>query len=298
MKNILLTGGTGLVGSDILDVLLKSNYHVYATTRREQITKNKHLTWIKTDLKSKTLSFLNSMPRIDCVIHAAAQVNFFSPQSEFKDALEINMKFSETLFSWCLEQKNKLTVIYISSLSFLKQPLEKFIKEDNPIVPLTPYSISKYWSEQILFKYADLGGFRPVSLRLSSPISQNFRLLHNNVVKKWIESAQKGEKIQIFGKGKREQDFVATRDIAEAILRVISCTKISGIYNIASGNSISMMKLASLISKKIKTEIVSLGSDPKEKEKWKISILKAKKDFCYNPKFTSKTIIEKLLNNL
>lgn len=293
MKKILLTGGTGLVGTDIRQILLKSGYQIIAFSRNKQSDRS-NLKWIRADLSVSNKNLFKMINNVDIVIHAAASLSP-TPETEIQKYLSLNMNFSEQLFRWCSSVRKKLTVIYFSSFSFLKKPLLKTITEEHPICPLTPYGISKYWGELALFQYAKQGTYRPLVFRLSSPISFNFKLLHDTVVKKWILNGQAGKTIQVIGAGRRTQDFVSTQDIARAVTQAIKNFNANGIYNIASGAPLSMTKLAKIISQKFKIKTAHFLQDERSSELWNISVAKAKKDFGYKPSYRSEEVIDKLL---
>jgi UDP-glucose 4-epimerase len=302
MKNVLLTGGTGLVGTDILNALVSEGYRVFVISRKEMPACDKKVVWIRGDISNTCNNFFAKLPCVDIVIHAGAAIQVQDKgnefiENEFKIYNTTNMKFSEDLFEWCTSLKNNTPVLFFSGFSFLQKPLMEVIDESHPIAPLTLYAISKYWSEMALFKYSGNSiRYRPISFRIPSPVSFNFNLLHDTVVKKWISRALEKEDITIFGKGERSQDFVATVDIAQAVVKAISCANAKGIYNIASGTSISMKQLADIIAVRYNCKIGFYGSDINENDRWNILIEKSKRDFGYTPTYNSIQAINKLLD--
>lgn len=292
-KKILITGATGLVGTALLEKLLEEDFAIYAISRSGKAIINKNLIWIKRDISKSQDQLIAQLPDVDIVVHAAAAVNVVSNLDEKSVFQRTNTEFSNKLFKNCANTKVR-TVIYISAFNFLKTPLEKEITELHPVLPTTNYGLSKYEAELALFQYADTQKYRPVSLRISSPIAFNFDLLHNTVVKKWINDGIQGKTITIYGDGSRTQDFVATEDIAQSVIKAIG-SQTSGVYNIASGASITMVELANIISSYFDTNVKFEGKDAKEGERWNISIMKAAKYLNYKPTYNSQKVIEKLL---
>jgi nucleoside-diphosphate-sugar epimerase len=292
MKNILLTGGTGLVGTDIKKKLLSSGYKIYLFSRRK--VEEENVECISGDMKN--FADFHLFPDCDVVIHCGGAVRLRSDEDEFETYRKINMEFSEKLFNWCNNTSKKRAVIFLSTVNFLRKPMPDIITETHDIAPVSTYAISKYWAEMCLFKKAK--NYRPVSLRIPSPITFNFDLLHDNVVKKWFNSARAEKKITVFGSGSRTQDFIASEDIANSIKNIIDNENINGVYNIASGSPISMKELAELIAKRFDAEIFHTGNDMNEDDRWNISVEKAKKDFDYKPYYTSKSCIIRLLETL
>jgi len=292
MKDILLTGGTGLVGTDIRKKLLSSGYKIYLFSRKK--IEEENVECICGDMKN--FEDFHLFPHCDVVIHCGGAVRLRSDEDEFDTYRKINMEFSEKLFNWSNKTSKKCTVIFLSTVNFLRKPLSDIITETHEIVPVSTYGISKYWAEMCLFKKAK--NYRPVSLRIPSPITFNFDMLHDNVVKKWINSARTEKKITVFGSGSRTQNFIATEDIASLIANIIKQENVNGVYNIASGNPISMNELAELIAKKFDAEIFHTGNDINEDDRWNISVEKARKDLDFKPFYTSKSCIDRLLEVL
>ena len=91
---------------------------------------------------------------------------------------------------------------------------------------------------------------------------------------------------------------MAVSDIADAFLSCIQKDDISGIFNIASSNAISMLDLAKMISEKFSNQYQFIGEDVNENDRWNISIEKAKQQLNYLPNYTSTQAITNLLNNI
>jgi UDP-glucose 4-epimerase len=298
LKSILLTGGTGLVGRDLVKRLLAEGYKIYLADRNNSLETHQNMEWIPVDMYCPPANFFNQLPDVDMVVHAGAAVNTSNEQDAFEIYRTVNMLFSEKLFQWCATRKNLNAVVYLSTLSSLQKPLLDIITETHPLAPLTLYSISKYWAEKALLQYSTQSSFRPVILRLSSPVAFNVDLLHDTVVKKWLTRARNGKKITVFGTGNRTQDFIATIDIAKAATDGLKSNKTSGIYNIASGSSIAMTALAELIGDQFNCEIEHLGEDSNENDRWNISIAKANHDFDFKPKYNSIEVIKQLISSI
>lgn len=297
MKRVLLTGGTGLVGTDIRKQLIKAGYKIYLLVNHK-VKEATGINLIYCDMADVPSGFFRSLPKVDAVVHAGAVVNIPEDQDEFCLLRKVNMEFSENLFHWVTSLKKKIPVVYFNSPSFLQKPLEKIITESHPVAPILPYSISKIWGEKALLKYTEIFSYRAISFRISSPIVFDFKLLHETVVKKWISQAKEGKVISVYGKGERSQDFVATTDIAEAVMKAIENKNAKGIYNIASGSMISMSNLAKLISQCFKIKVKYIKVDCENSDQWNISIKKAYQDFGFIPKYNSEEVIKKLIDSI
>ena len=297
-KKILITGGTGLIGPAIVRSLLNENFDVYLVSRKPVLSiHNEKLKLITFDILAEPFeNLIKKISDINIIIHGAS---FLETKLNFEN-LQIHRKFiefTEKLFSFSGKSQKESLLIYLSSFAFLKRPLEKIITEEHPVCAINPYSINKYWGELVLFNLPNKN-IRPVSLRISSPVSDDINQMPDTVVKKWISQVSVGNSVKVYGSGKRTQDFVSTIDIAKAVIQIIKNNNARGTYNITSGTSVSMNELAEIIADKFSAKIIHCGEDVNENDRWNISIKKSQNEFNYNPIFTSKQAIENLLNKI
>ena len=155
MKNILITGGAGYVGAQLVPFLLKKGYIITVIDLMiygENVLDNhKSLSIIKGDIRDHTL--LNKiLPGHDCVIHLACISN--DPSFELNPVLgkSINLDAFEPLVKISKDNGIK-RFIYASSSSVYGVKEEKNVTEDITLEPLTDYSKFKADCERILFEY-------------------------------------------------------------------------------------------------------------------------------------------------
>jgi UDP-glucose 4-epimerase len=294
--NVFLTGGTGLIGRTILNKINISPFVLCATFRNHKI-EDVNVNWVRLDASKCSQYEINQLvEKQDIIIHNAASLKLGNSLDEIKEIQKINIEFTEKLLEASVKQNIK-KFIFTSTLSSIKKPLPKFITEESEINPISFYSKSKIECEQLIKKYADENKFNYCILRVSSPVS-DFEFLPNNVLKKWISLGLKNQRLLVFGNGSRTQDFVSVNDIASAIFCSIEKIDVNGVFNIASGNSISMYELAQLISEKFNNGFENIGIDENEEDRWNISIEKAKNELNYMPKYTSIKNITNLLEKI
>lgn len=294
-KIILLTGATGLVGCGISNLIKSKDFRVRAIYNRNKINAE-NFEWIKIDLTNQAFYLAPILEGVHTVIHNAACLKTGMSQEEILEIKKVNIDFTNYLFNEA-GRFNVQKIIFTSSFSMVKKPLPPIIEEGVNLEPLTPYANSKYIGEQILQEISAKYNIRYNILRLSSPVNFNLDVMHETVLKKWIQKSKESKKIQVFGKGSRTQDFVAVSDIAQAFHSCLKEKIPDGIFNIASGNTISMLKLAKMITNKFQNEFEFSGLDENENERWNISIEKAKKYLNYEPMYSSENVINTLLDN-
>src|SRR2546423_1762295 len=145
---VLLTGGTGLVGTDILGRLVQDDSEVVSVGRRPPPIASPRVTWVEADLATDHRRILGALPAVDHLVHAAA-AREATTQAESARLQAVNVAFTEALFNWAAATRVGI-VVYISGLNFLRRPLAAVIDEDHPTDPRTPYATSKYQGEVAL----------------------------------------------------------------------------------------------------------------------------------------------------
>jgi nucleoside-diphosphate-sugar epimerase len=118
--------------------------------------------------------------------------------------------------------------------------------------------------------------------------------LPQTVVRKWIEAAQRGGPLQVFGSGSRTQDFVSTTDVATAVWQALVAPDARGICHIGCGVPLAMRDVAQLIAGFRNTPIVFGGDDPGEHDRWNLSLVRARTGLGYTPSQTGEQAIETL----
>jgi len=293
---ILLTGGTGLIGSQLLSAIASNKFDITVISRKKNLD-IPGVKWIQADLGTIQLNEIQKYDKPDILIHNAACILNGTTNEERIALQKVNSDFSCKLFTWATNidvQK----IIFTSSFSVLQKPLPERIDESSIPAPNNPYSISKYYSERFLQELCQKKGIQYFILRVSSPIPESFNLLPDTVVRKWISCGIHKTPLTVFGKGQRTQDFVAVSDIVSGFLCCISNKSATGVFNIASGTSVSMQMLALLIHNYFHNGIIYTGTDINENDRWNISIDRAKTVLGYKPRYTAEETILNLISRI
>jgi len=295
-KRVLITGATGVIGEQILSLLCENNFIVNALYRRS-VEQMADVNWLRFDvLEDSTASLFSNYSDIDVIIHCAASLKTGINETEVFELQRVNIDFTKDLLDFSV-QKKVSKVIFLSTLSSLDKPLPYLITEESSLNPVSFYSKSKLIGEELLIEYSRRFCFDYSILRISSPIVNDINKMYYSVVRNWIATAKENKTITIFGKGKRRQDFIAVSDISNAVLLAINNNK-NGVFNIASGSTISMEELAKIICKEYNSAYKFEGVDLNEDDKWYISIEKAHKELGYVPQYKSCEVIYNLLKSI
>ena len=247
MSKVLVTGAAGFIGSHVVDMLLKVGHDVWciddlSSGLRSNLPEKIEFAEINVaswyDLVAE---FVDCEPEI--VIHLAAQPSICeSFDNPIRDG---HVNVMGTLNVIRAAQKIGAQKLIFSSTSAVYWDLYSDLPtpEDWPCKPSTPYGISKLAAESyvrllmpensVVLRFGNVYGPRQVPLG------------ENQVVPRMVRHFQKGDEFFIHGDGTQRRDMIYVEDVARACLQ--SMTDKFGIYNISSGNAVSVNKIASII---------------------------------------------------
>ena len=192
MKNILVTGGGGYVGTNLVNELLSENYIVTVLDTfwfGNNLKKHKNLKIIKKDIRDINEKDLK---KIECIMHLASIANDPAAELDAKLTWDVNVLATYKLINLAINQKIK-KFIFASSGSVYGIKKEKRVTEDLSLEPVSEYNKSKMIGERILLSYKkkiDLTILRPATVCGYSPAMRldvainalTFGALQNNLI--------------------------------------------------------------------------------------------------------------------
>ncbi len=246
MKNILITGGAGFIGSNLAEFLYKKKFNIFIVDdlsigKRENLSNNK-IKFYKTNLtKINNLKFKNS---IDVIIHLAAKAEILITKKKEKIYTKSNLEALQILLNFASKKKVK-KIIFASSASIYGDTKNKKIDEKFRSDPKHFYAYTKLIGEQMIINYSKINNINYTILRFFNIYGKNSVA----VVAKFIAQKLQKKKITIFGDGKQKRDFLHIKDLNEAIYKSIIMKKSNNeIYNLGSGKAQSIIYLKKIIS--------------------------------------------------
>jgi len=253
-RKVVVTGGAGFIGSHLAEELVNRGYHVVildglSTGKRENIEallKGEDVKFIQgsiTDLRLLQGLFQN----VDYVFHQAAIPSV--PRSIENPTTSHEANITGTLNVLLAARDNGVgKVIYASSCAIYGNTQTLPIREDAPPHPLSPYAVTKLAGEYYCQVFHQVYGLPTVCLRYfnvygprQDPDSQ-----YAAVIPRFISRALKGEPPIIYGDGEQTRDFTFVKDVVEANI-LMAESEATGIFNFASGESVSINRLAEVI---------------------------------------------------
>lgn len=286
--NILITGGCGYVGTELIKQLLKKKHTIINIDTQwfgNFLPKNKNLKNIKTDIRE-----IDKIPlkNIDTVIHLAGIANDPSAILNEKLSWEINVLATKFLIEKAIKFKVK-KFIYASSGSVYGIKKEKEVTEELPLKPISIYNKTKMIAENVLLSYKDK--IKIFCIRPATVCGYSDRMRLDVSVNMLTYQALKKREIVVFG-GNQIRPNINMLDMVRVYEFFLSNDKIqSGSYN-AGFENISIKNLARQISKIIPSKIKMINSnDPRSYRQCSKKLL----SLGFVPKYTVKDAILELV---
>lgn len=272
---ILVLGGSGFLGSNLLKALIYDGHFVGSFCRNNKVEKCPNLELIKGDFSDLT-PLKNKIGKYDLVIHLiSATVPVTSMQDPVGD-IEKNLVNTIKLLELMRAEKVK-KIIYISSGGAIYGDAgpHKLITEHHPTRPNTSYGAVKLAIENYLNIYSSLYGIKAVILRVSNPYGPHGSQTDNQgVVGKFLENIKKGISIEIWGDGSVVRDYLYVDDFVSAVKKSIY-SESYGTYNIGTGVGVSLIELISTLEEIVQKK-ANIIFRPKQEYEIKSNVLDIK----------------------
>ncbi|MGC4035945.1 MAG: SDR family oxidoreductase [Chitinophagaceae bacterium] len=308
---ILVTGGAGFIGSNLVATLLNSDKvsHVrvldnFATSSPDNISEfgsNSKFSFVKGDIRNYS-DCLTACDNIDHISHQAALGSVPRSVADPLTTNDVNIAGTLNIFNAAKEQGVK-RIVYASSSSVYGDNPALPKKEENTGNPLSPYAVTKYVNELYAQVYSAVYGMQMIGLRYFNVFGprQNPEGPYAAVIPLFIEALLGGKQPVINGDGNISRDFTYVDNAVQAnILSLFTENKeaLNEEYNIACGEKTTLFELFNYLREASQSDIQPiLGADRTGDIKHSLAdISKAKKLLNYDPSVTVKQGLEKTFN--
>lgn len=257
-EKVLVTGGSGFIGSHIVSKLVKKGYHVIVVsnlTPNKFASDQKQITYYRIDLRN--LDDIDRCLRIErpqVICHHAASLSYVKESLLYPQKMYQDFIMTTNLFE-AARKYDVRQIILASSSSVYSGTLKPPITEQSHLQPLSPLGITKRMLELYSEYTAHTGNIVCTVFRYFNIFGPGQRITENagiipNLIKKGIH----GEEVMIFGDGRQTRDFTYVEDIADANIRAIN-RRVSGVFNVGSGKGTSVRELVAITEKLLKKKI-------------------------------------------
>jgi len=270
MKNILITGGAGYIGSKLATELLNYNYKVtvidilkFSSRSLNHLFNNRNFNFINGDVRNKKL-MKNLILNNEFIIPLAALVGAPLCEKNKKEAISVNLESIKYLMK-IITKKNK--VIYLTTNSgYGVGEKDKYCDEESPLNPISLYGRTKVNAEKIIMRSSNSIGFR-----LATVFGYSYRMRTDLLVNNFVFKAVRDKKLVIFEPHFR-RNYIHINDVVEGVIYSIkNFNRLkSNVYNLGlSSANLTKYNLAKKIKKKInslKIKIVQNRKDPDQRD--------------------------------
>ena len=285
MKQILVTGGAGFIGSHLCERLLKDGNNVicmdnYFTGLKQNIVHlldNPYFELVRHDV---TFPYYVEVDEIYNLACPASPIHYqFDPVSTTKTSVigAINMLG--------LAKRTKARILQASTSEVYGDPIvhpqeESYWGNVNPIGLRSCYDEGKRCAETLFMDYHRQNKVDVKIIRIFNTYGPRMRPDDGRVVSNFIMQALKGEDITIYGDGKQTRSFQYVDDLVEGMIRMMASENFTGPVNLGNAREFTMLELAELVLKmtnsKSKIIFTPLPSDDPKQRKPDITLAKEK----------------------
>jgi UDP-glucose 4-epimerase len=252
----LVTGGSGFIGSNLVDRLVLLGYEVSvidneSATAHDNFYYNKQAKYYKYDIKD----YVNTRPLydgVDYVFHLAAESRIQPCVENPVMAVETNTVGTATVLQ-CSREANVKRVMYSSTSSAYGLKNIPPLREDMVEDCLNPYSVSKVAGEKLCKMYTDLFGLETITFRYFNVYGprQPLKGQYAPVIGLFLRQRHNGQALTIIGTGEQRRDFTHVNDVIEANILAMTNGTPGELYNVGTGKNYSVLELAKMISNEI-----------------------------------------------
>ena len=293
-KRVLVTGGAGFIGSEVVSQLLTNGYFVtildnFSSGKKQYLPKsNKKLKVIKGDIRDKK-SVKKAVTDQEVVIHLAALP--FIPDSFYYpgDFFDVNTNGSINMLWNSIKSRSVETFVHISTSEVYGSAQTVSMNENHPTTPHSTYAVSKLAGDRAAFTLHKENGFPVVIIRPFN--SYGPRFTEPYIIPEIMSQILNNSKEIILGNVNTSRDFTYVQDTASAIIKSMIEKKANGeIINVGSGTEISILNLAKKIlkiaKKKTKIKYDKSRERPYDVNRLNCNNKKAKRILKWSPKIS------------
>ena len=312
MKKIIVTGGNGFIGSNLIYYLLNNKYSVINIDKNRYSNgsfllkdiKNKKYKFIKLDINNKEIFKIFCKYKPDGIFNLAAETHVDRSIDDPKEFVKSNIlgtfNILEQLKRYKSKYKKNLRLVHVSTdevYGDIKNKKES--NENDAYKPSSPYSASKASADHLIKSYVR-------TFKLDAVISNccnNYGpgQFPEKLIPTLIYNILNNKYLPLYGKGKNSREWIHVEDHCRGLFYIFQKGKIGESYNIGTNNNINNLNLTKLLLKIIKNKKIKIGKKvrikfvkdrPGHDLRYALDSKKIRKELNWKPKKDFKTGLE------
>ena len=311
MRNILITGGAGFIGSHLVDRLMSEgdwritvvddfNDFYDPAIKRANIASHladPNFKLVAADIREyEALKSIFRESAFDCIVHLAARAGVRPSLKE--PLLYVKTNINGTMNLLELARENEVRhFVFGSSSSVYGENKKVPFSEDDPIFnPISPYAATKAAGELICHTYAHLHNMRIVCLRFFTVYGARQR--PDLAIHKFAKLITAGQAIPVFGDGTTRRDYTYIDDIIQGVRAAIDYDQTNyEVINLGESRTVELRELISLLENELgrRAEIDRQPTQPGDVPQTYADISKARRLLNYNPQTPIESGIKKFV---
>ena len=301
MKKIIVTGGLGFIGSNLIDLLLKKNFRVlnidkmtYSSNfyNTREFKNSKNYKFIKSDIKDKKLKNIFFKYKPSCIFNLAAETHvdrsIDNPESFIQSNIVGVYNLLESFKSF--SEKNNSKLIHISTDEVYGDILSGRSSEIYPYQPSSPYAASKAASDHLVSSYVRTYKIPAIVTNCSNNYGPKQH--PEKLIPKLTYNILNNKALPIYGKGTNSREWIFVKDHCEALIKVYQKGRVGEFYNIGSNKNLTNLEVCkkllntskSLINLGKKVKITFIKDRPGHDFRYALDSNKIKKKLKWYPK--------------
>ncbi|ARJ48052.1 dTDP-glucose 4,6-dehydratase [Candidatus Pelagibacter sp. RS39] len=271
MKKIIVTGGLGFIGSNLIELLIKKNYFVinidkitYSSNlyNVKEFKFLKNYKFIKCNIGDKKFYKILNKYKPSCIFNLAAEThvdrsidnpaNFIN--SNIVDVYRLLESFKKFV------KRHKCKLIHISTDEVYGDILKDRSNEKFPYNPSSPYAASKAASDHLVSSYVRTYKIPAIVTNCSNNYGPKQH--PEKLIPKLIYNILNNKPLPIYGKGTNSREWIYVKDHCEALIKIFLKGKIGEFYNIGSNKNLNNLQVCSKLIN-VSKRLIKVGNNVK-----------------------------------
>tara|TARA_B100000989_G_scaffold239744_1_gene186604 strand:- start:2391 stop:3413 length:1023 start_codon:yes stop_codon:yes gene_type:complete len=274
MKKVIVTGGLGFIGSNLIELLLKKNFKVLNIDKNtyssnfynvRDFKRNRNYSFIKCDITNKKISKIIAKFKPNGIFNLAAETHvdrsIDNPENFIKSNIFGVYNILESFKNYSKKNK-KAILVHISTDEVYGDILFGRTKENHPYNPSSPYAASKASSDHLVSSYVRTYKIPAIITNCSNNYGPKQH--PEKLIPKLIYNILMNKNLPIYGKGRNSREWIYVEDHCEALIKIFKNGKIGSFYNIGSNKNLINLDISKKLIKVAKAKI-KIGKNVKIK---------------------------------